>query len=37
MPDILSKQEIEQFTTDGFVRIDNAFSSDIANAALDIL
>lgn len=37
MPDILSEQEIKQFTTDGFVRIDNAFSSDIANAALDIL
>ncbi len=37
MPDILSKQEIEQFITEGFVRIDNAFSPDIANAALDIL
>lgn len=37
MADILSKLEIEQFMTDGFVRIDNAFSSDIADAALDIL
>ncbi|HWV65191.1 hypothetical protein [Chitinophaga sp.] len=37
MPDILSKQEIEQFITEGFVRIDSAFSPDIANAALDIL
>lgn len=37
MVDILSKQEIEQFITDGFVRLDNGFSSDIASAALDIL
>lgn len=37
MPELLSKQEIEQFITDGFVRIDNGFSSDIADAALDIL
>lgn len=37
MQDILSKQEIEQFITEGFVRIDNAFSPDIANAAMDIL
>jgi len=37
MQDILNKQEIEQFITDGFVRIDNVFSSDIAGAALDIL
>lgn len=37
MEDILSKQEIEQFVIDGFVRIDNAFSFEVANAVLDIL
>lgn len=37
MADILNKYEIEQFITEGFVRIDNAFSSEVANAALDIL
>lgn len=37
MADILSKLEIEQFITDGFVRIDHAFSSDIAAKAVDIL
>lgn len=37
MPDILSKQEIDQFITEGFVSIHNAFSPDIASAAQDIL
>jgi hypothetical protein len=36
MSDIREK-EIEQFITDGFVRIDNAVSSKISNAVLDIL
>ncbi|WP_099365201.1 phytanoyl-CoA dioxygenase [Sphingobacterium sp. 1.A.4] len=37
MSEILSKKEIEQFIHNGFVRIDNAFSQDVANAVLDIL
>jgi hypothetical protein len=37
MSEILSKKEIEQFVRNGFVRIENAFSKEIANAALDIL
>jgi hypothetical protein len=37
MSEILSKKEIEQFILRGFVRIDNAFSQEIADAALDIL
>src|SRR5687768_3079364 len=37
MADLLSKSEIEQFITNGFLRIDNAFSSQIAEEALDIL
>lgn len=37
MSGILSKKEIEQFIQNGFVRIDHAFSQDVADAALDIL
>lgn len=37
MSEILSKKEIEQFVRNGFVRIENAFSKEIADAALDIL
>ena len=37
MSDSLNKQEIEQFITDGFVRIDHAFSTETAAAAVDIL
>ncbi|WP_256010181.1 phytanoyl-CoA dioxygenase [Desertivirga xinjiangensis] len=37
MSSLLSKTEVEQFIQDGFVRIDNAFSAEVANAALDIL
>jgi hypothetical protein len=37
MSEILSKKEIEQFILNGFVRIDNAFSQEVADAALDIL
>lgn len=37
MSDILSNQEIEQFISDGYVRIDHAFPRDLANAVLDIL
>jgi hypothetical protein len=37
MADLLSKTEIEQFITNGFLRIDNAFSSQIAEEALAIL
>lgn len=33
----LSKNEVEQFITEGFIRIDNAFSNEIANEVLDIL
>src|SRR5690606_20535408 len=36
-PVMLSKNEIDQFIISGFVRIDHAFSQEIANAALDIL
>lgn len=34
---ILNDKEIEQFITEGFVRIDNAFSTKVANEALEIL
>lgn len=37
MSEILSKKEIEQFVLNGFVRIDNAFSQEIADTALNIL
>ncbi|QNF33652.1 phytanoyl-CoA dioxygenase family protein [Adhaeribacter swui] len=37
MSDFLSKKEIEQFIQDGYVRLDSAFTKEIANAALDIL
>ncbi|GGC45457.1 hypothetical protein GCM10011386_42190 [Parapedobacter defluvii] len=37
MSEILSKREIEQFILNGFVRIDHAFSQEVADAALDIL
>lgn len=37
MSSILNKEQIEQFIQDGFVRIDNAFSADLACAAVDIL
>ena len=37
MSEILSKNEIEQFILDGFIRIDNAFSQEIADAVVDIL
>ena len=37
MSDILSKKGIEQFIHNGFVRIDNAFPKEIADAALEIL
>jgi hypothetical protein len=37
MTEKLSKRDIEQFIHTGFVRIDNAFSQEIADAALDIL
>lgn len=37
MSDTLSEKEIQQFILDGFVRIDNAFSQALANAAVDIL
>jgi len=37
MSEILSKKEIDQFIRNGFVRIDNAFSQEVADAALDIL
>jgi len=37
MPEILSKEAIEQFILDGFVRIDNAFPREAADKALDIL
>ncbi|MCH5687902.1 hypothetical protein LWM68_28730 [Niabella sp. W65] len=37
MSSFLNKEQIEQFVYDGFVRIDNAFSNEVANAALDIL
>lgn len=37
MSGILSKMEVEQFIHKGFVRIDKAFSQDVASAVLDIL
>lgn len=37
MSEILSEKEIGQFVLNGFVRIENAFSKEIANAVLDIL
>jgi hypothetical protein len=37
MFEILSKKEIEQFIHNGYVRIDHAFSKEVADAALDIL
>ncbi|MES2726380.1 MAG: phytanoyl-CoA dioxygenase [Bacteroidota bacterium] len=37
MSEILSKTEIDQFIHSGFVRIDHAFSQEIADAVLDIL
>jgi hypothetical protein len=37
MRDILSNKQIEQFIHDGFVRIDHAFSTEVAEAARDIL
>ncbi|GEP88373.1 hypothetical protein CTE07_00180 [Chitinophaga terrae (ex Kim and Jung 2007)] len=37
MPELLSKKEIEQFVLNGFIRVDNAFSREIADAAVDIL
>lgn len=37
MSDILSKKEIEHFIYNGFVRLDNSFSKEIADAALEIL
>lgn len=37
MPEILNKEEIEQFVQNGFVRIDHAFSQEVADAALAIL
>jgi hypothetical protein len=37
MPMTLSDRDIKHFTTEGFVRIDNAFSKEIANEVVDIL
>jgi len=37
MADILDKKDIEQFVSDGFIRIDNAFSSEVAKEVVDIL
>jgi hypothetical protein len=37
MPNILAPQQIQSFITEGFVRIDNAFSADIAAEARKIL
>jgi hypothetical protein len=37
MSGILSKKEIEHFIHNGFVRLDNSFSRETADAALDIL
>lgn len=37
MSDKLSKKEIEHFIYSGFVRLDNSFSKEIADAALEIL
>jgi hypothetical protein len=32
MPDILSKKEIEDFILNGFIRVDDVFSKEIADA-----
>ncbi len=37
MSEILAKKEIEHFIHNGFLRIDKAFSKEIADNALDIL
>ncbi|MET3878838.1 phytanoyl-CoA dioxygenase family protein [Chitinophaga sp. OAE865] len=37
MHEILNPREIQSFITDGFVRIDNAFSADLATEARNIL
>ena len=37
MSEILSKKEIDQFILQGFIRIDNAFSTEVADAAVAIL
>lgn len=37
MHNILNPQQIQSFIIDGFVRIDNAFSADLATEAIDIL
>lgn len=37
MPFHLTDREIGQFITEGFIKIDEAFSTEVANAALDIL
>lgn len=37
MSETLNKAEIEQFISSGFVRLESAFSKEIANAALEIL
>ena len=37
MSDILSKKEIEHFIHSGFIRLDHAFSKELADSALDIL
>lgn len=37
MSELLSKKEIDHFIHKGYVRIDNSFSKEIADAALDIL
>lgn len=37
MAGILNKKDIEQFVGNGFIRIDNAFSSEVAKEVVDIL
>ncbi len=37
MATVLNKNEIEQFISEGFIRIDHAFSSEIAKEIVDIL
>lgn len=37
MSDVLNQKEIAQFISSGFVRIDNAFPQEVADAAVDIL
>lgn len=37
MANLLDNQEIKQFITDGYIRIDDAFSSSVAAEAVDIL